>query len=88
MIFDCGPYPLLSGLPPMADRLGLCLIISICYIFKLYEEHREIGKYCGEKSKLVLTSESNSMYVEFTSDAILSGRGFEAEYYKVEGNIY
>ena len=55
--------------------------------FQLYEEHIGIGRYCGENVKQTLTTESNSLYVVFKSDSSLSGKGFEAEYLQVEGNI-
>ena len=58
-------------------------IFSWC--FQLYEDHRDMGRYCGEDTGLTLTTEFNTLFIKFKSDAIKSAKGFEAEYFQVEG---
>ena len=53
--------------------------------FKVYENHRDFGRYCGENVKLALTTESYTLFIKFISDTTYSGKGFEAEYVQVQG---
>ena len=53
--------------------------------FQLYEDHKDMGRYCGQDTGLSLTTEFNTLFIKFKSDASKSAKGFEAEYFQVEG---
>ena len=61
------------------------LILKDLDQLQIREDHIYRGKLCGTTLPLPFTTEANSLYVHFSSDGYLSGKGFEAIYTEAAG---
>lgn len=59
-----------------------------CDYVKLYDGSNNgatlLGTYCGTRSGVIVASTGRSMYVVFSSDSSIQGRGFRMTYYQVD----
>ncbi|XP_055842375.1 cubilin homolog isoform X2 [Episyrphus balteatus] len=53
-------------------------------IWNTAQMSHSIGKFCGKRNNITITSSGPSLYVQFISDNYVNGRGFKAKYKTID----